>query len=523
MKSLTILFAGTEPGHNFDKVFDEKSSFDLCCNWARSLKSSEKTVILTGKKAGEEVKKAIAGNDSFSIISKDEWTNSDIAGAVAEETSKAGADFAIYAWADTPFINNSLTEQLIHDHVEYKAEYTFADGFAAGLSPEIIHRGAASIISALSKDVQKAQGQKTASRDCFFSIMSGDINSFEIETVLADKDYRMLRYNFECSSKSGLIACKALFEKAKNLDSGLKTLNEFDVYKLSDAAEKMTEIQQTVPHFYNIQITSAENTKSLYSGFQKLFPQSKPEDMKLESFKKLVKDISDFSETAVVSLSLFGEPLLHKDFVQMAKEVLSVKGLSLFVETDGICVTEEMARELSEAGKIDWVIRLDAVDGDMYSKINGISGENFAKALNAVNILEKYFPETVYPQFTRMKVNEIQLESFFRFWKEKENPSKGQFIIMKYDSFAGLLPDEKPADLSPLERNSCWHLRRDMNILSDGSVPLCRTRVSEKAGNVFEDSLDSIWKNISKEVEKHINSDYCSVCKGCDEYYTFNF
>ena len=87
----------------------------------------------------------------------------------------------------------------------------------------------------------------------------------------------------------------------------------------------------------------------------------------------------------------------------------------------------------------------------------------------------------------------------------------------------GLLPDEKPADLSPLERNSCWHLRRDMNILSDGSVPLCRTRVSEKAGNVFEDSLDSIWKNISKEVEKHINSDYCSVCKGCDEYYTFNF
>ena len=92
-----------------------------------------------------------------------------------------------------------------------------------------------------------------------------------------------------------------------------------------------------------------------------------------------------------------------------------------------------------------------------------------------------------------MNANEEQLESFYRFWKEKTSPSGGQFVILKYDSCAGLLSDEKPADLSPLERNVCWHLRRDMNILSDGSVPLCRSRISEIAGNAIEEPFEKIW------------------------------
>ena len=96
-------------------------------------------------------------------------------------------------------------------------------------------------------------------------------------------------------------------------------------------------------------------------------------------------------------------------------------------------------------------------------------------------------------------------------------------MILKYDSCAGLLSDEKPADLSPLERNVCWHLRRDMNILSDGSVPLCRSRISEIAGNAIGEPFEKIWDSVQKEVLNHMNKNYCEKCRACDEYYTFNF
>ena len=98
-----------------------------------------------------------------------------------------------------------------------------------------------------------------------------------------------------------------------------------------------------------------------------------------------------------------------------------------------------------------------------------------------------------------MNENEEELEGFFRYWKEKTNASGGEFIIQKYDDFAKLLPSEKPADLSPIERNVCWHLRRDMNILTNGDVVLCREYVLDNViGNVFKDDLETIWKQMDK-------------------------
>ena len=159
----------------------------------------------------------------------------------------------------------------------------------------------------------------------------------------------------------------------------------------------------------------------------------------------------------------------------------------------------------------------------MYEKINGLEKKYFDYALNSVELLQKEFAGHVYPQFTRIKENESELESFYRFWSKKDSPSGGKLVIMKYDSFAGFLEDKKTADLSPLERNCCWHLRRDLCILADGSVPLCRARLSEISGNAITGELSEIWVSRIKEVENHINKSYCECCRNCDEYYTFNF
>lgn len=527
MKNLVILFAGMVDGmHLLENVFDGKCAFDLSLEWALSQKNSVKTVVLLNStEASEKIIERInanSGKAQVATVTKDAWSSAVLIEQIAVLCAEYKADYALFSWADCPFLSSKLTGELKKTHEEYKAEYTFADGYPYGLTPELIDRGVAQILSELAKNNENNLLAGRCPRDAVFSVMSGDINSFEIETILAPKDYRMFRFEFESSSKAGLLLCKNVFDAAKakkiTADSNL------DPVEFSDMASKTCGALKTVPHYYNIQISPLYNTKSLYNPYDKLFAGKTLPQMKLEDFKKLVKKISGFSENAVVSLSCFGEALLNPAFLDMAKEVLSYPELSLLVEGDGLLMTEEIAKALSDnSERVYWIIQLDAANSQMYQKINGLGATEFSKAVSSVGLLQKYFKGNVYPQFTRMNQNEEQLEAFYRFWKEKENPSGGQLIIQKYDNLAGLLPQQKPADLSPLERNECWHIRRDMVILSDGSVPVCRARADEILGNAFTDELPAIWAKLDKEVEAHIAKNYCKKCGGCDEYYTFNF
>jgi spiro-SPASM protein len=121
----------------------------------------------------------------------------------------------------------------------------------------------------------------------------------------------------------------------------------------------------------------------------------------------------------------------------------------------------------------------------------------------------------------RMNENETELEAFYRFWKEKI----GQVIIQKHDSFCRTIPDRRVADLSPLVRHPCWHLKRDMCILSDGTVPFCREDLyaSRSCGNAFTDEFAAIWDANRTLYEQHVRGVHEGMCGACDEYYTYNF
>ncbi|MCR5172526.1 MAG: spiro-SPASM protein, partial [Treponema sp.] len=437
MKNLVILFAGMVDGmHLLENVFDGKCAFDLSLEWALSQKNSVKTVVLLNStEASEKIIERINANSQkaqVATVTKDAWSSAVLIEQIAVLCAEYKADYALFSWADCPFLSSKLTGELKKTHEEYKAEYTFADGYPYGLTPELIDRGVAQILSELAKNNENNLLAGRCPRDAVFSVMSGDINSFEIETILAPKDYRMFRFEFESSSKAGLLLCKNVFDAAKakkiTADSNL------DPVEFSDMASKTCGALKTVPHYYNIQISPLYNTKSLYNPYDKLFAGKTLPQMKLEDFKKLVKKISGFSESAVVSLSCFGEALLNPAFLDMAKEVLSYPGLSLLVEGDGLLMTEEIAKALSDnSERVYWIIQLDAAYSEMYQKINGLGATEFSKAVSSVGLLQKYFKGNVYPQFTRMNQNEEQLEAFYRFWKEKENPSGGQLIIQKYD------------------------------------------------------------------------------------------
>ncbi|WP_407428192.1 spiro-SPASM protein [Treponema sp.] len=528
MKNLVILYGAELSLHAFEKVFGSKSAFERVVDWASLF--SEKIILLLKNSSSvlSHVSESAALNSKIEIISKESWTKSLFISEIAEQLKKNECENALVSYADTPFLNEKLTRELLEMHSKYAAEYSFADGFPYGLTPEVIESGTSSILAELSKNTLSSEGEKPVDREALFSVMKGDINSFEIETLIADEDYRLLRFSFEASSKINFTACKNLFEKAQT-----KNVRIEDPYELSNLALKSASVMATVPAFYNIQISSKFNHKICYTLEQAGKNPCSKDFMSLSDFKNILCQIKDFSENAVISLSAFGEPLLNPEFSEIAEEVLSQNDenhkISLLIETDGIFVTEALAEKIADSAsknhaEVNWIVYIDAVENSMYASIHNCEKTDFEKALSSVVILEKKFENHVYPQFMRMKTNESQLEAFYRFWKEKESPSKGQLVIQKYNSMCGALPDLKSADLSPVNRLVCWHLRRDMTILCDGEVPLCfQLSFNEKAGNILTEGIEKVWTKITGVLESHISKNYSDNCSICDESYTFNF
>jgi spiro-SPASM protein len=526
MKTAVILNAASDPRYMFDKAFGGRSAYMFALEWASSISEQTGIFILAAKNTCTQCREeAAAAGISVTVIEKDVWIVAHLLDEISALTESSGAGTAVYAYADCPFLDKTLTAELLLTHEKYAAEYTLADGYPYGFAPELLDKGISAILAQLAKTKQKKLGDSPVERNSIGTLLKTDINSFEIETVLAPKDWRLYRFEFVCGSKAGLAACRALY--GSSAGSGA------DAEQLSEIAAGLVSVLKTVPGFYNVQIDShcpAECTYCPYPEEYKkkygFLPSSeKTGRMTIERFRLLVKQMASLSEKAVVALSAWGEPLLHPDFIDFVKAAADEDGLSVMIETDGLLITEELCKAVKDAvdKKVLWIVSLDAATEKTYAAMRGSAG-TLEKAAASVPLLETYFPGSVYPQFVRTNTNESELEQFYRYWKDEKSPSGGELIIQKYDSFGGLLPDCRPADLSPVERNPCWHIRRDMTILADGSVPLCREYMfTTIIGNVFEESLESVWEKITPYVSKDMKGTYDEKCRKCDEYYTFNF
>ena len=514
MKFLVLLYSDQNEFQS-QKIFPSaqgqlKSAFDRSKEWADALVFDgfqKETVLLEGKG----------------------WTSGQLLENIVQAAKKAAADFVVFAHSSFAFLDLPLTKKLIQDHIDFKAEYTFADGYPCGFAPEILDAGAAAIMSELCKGPLAAQAQNPVTKESVFDIIKGDVNSFEIETEIASEDYRLLRLDFMCDTKIKALSAQRLAQKLA--DDGKQGLLELDqdkvgeenVLALCQEAAADLKVLKTVPAFYNVQIEGRVFAKETFTPYQ-----AKEERMPYETFEALVKKIKEFSDKAVVSLSLFGEAALHPEFDKFVLCLLDA-GLEAFIEIDGgylpdFLQSQQYSRLKSSAAKkqdkIYFAVLLDAASQKTFEAFHKGQLQN---AADAIKVLAADFSQT-YPQFVRVRQNEEELEAFYRFWSDKASPSAGKIIVQKYDHFCGRLPDLKTADLAPLVREPCWHLRRDMDILLDGSVPLCRELFDkESLGNAFGQDLSEIWQKKNSILAEHINKEYKGPCGNCDEYYTFNF
>ncbi|MCL2044662.1 MAG: spiro-SPASM protein [Treponema sp.] len=522
MNALLVLYAGNLSEEAFESLVNGKNSLSLAFERSNLFPSVAKTVLLTN---------SIDRLPDFigvQIEKRPSWTVKTMLDTIA--TCSEGFDVTYFAWADCPFLDPDLAGRLAERHLRYAAEYSYADGWPYGLAPELLSPGTAAILAnILGDDVGSP-----VKRDTLFSVIQKDINAFDIETEISSVDMRCHRITLCADSKRNL-----------------HLLRRFAEDSIPDAAEierivmEKPDVLRTLPAFYPVQVYGGCPQSCAWCPWPVVGGNvtDRRDYMETGQFESLLNSIVSFSGDAVIDLSLWGEFALHPQKMTLIEMVLCRPELALIIETSGIGWMDSELKHCAElahaaaavSGRkiplppLSWIISLDASDPVRYKEIRG---PGYSEANDCAKKLLALFPKDTYVQAVRTTGAEDDIERFYRMWKETAG-STTNVIIQKYDNFCGMLPRKQASDLSPVQRKPCWHIMRDMLILLDGTVPLCREQIADpdggfKLGNAFTEPLELIWERGRMQYAEQAGilsgeKKYDSLCTVCDEYYTYNF
>jgi spiro-SPASM protein len=535
MNALLVLYAGNLSGSALEPLPGGKNGLVLAIHRAREFPGVGKTVLLAGPQG--EIPPDSAFPEGIQVERRDSWTVKTLLETIAALSESF--DFTYFAWADCPFLDPALAGRIAERHRSFAAEYSYADGWPYGLAPELLSPGTAAILAKIIGDDPSGGG--SVGRDALFSVLQKDINAFDIETEISTVDLRCHRLNLCADSRRNLLLLKRFID----CESGAIP----DTAAVERIIEQKPEILRTLPAFYPVQVYGGCPQSCAFCPW----PQSaggalteRRDYMEAGKFESLLEKITAFSGDAVIDLSLWGELSLHPQKMELIEMVLRRPELSLVIETSGIgwkndelergaelaaeavkrkneCVQKNECVHRNALPPLSWIVSLDAADPARYKEIRGAG---FAEANDCAKKLLSLFPHDAYVQAVRVSGAEDDIERFYRSWKEAA-PSTANIIIQKYDDFCGVLPKKQASDLSPVKRRPCWHLLRDMPVLIDGTVPLCREQIAANGGivlgNAFAEPLEQIWERGQRHYAEQAGARYNSLCAVCDEYYTYNF
>lgn len=118
--------------------------------------------------------------------------------------------------------------------------------------------------------------------------------------------------------------------------------------------------------------------------FRKFYKDS--EEMSLDTIKCKIEEIGKLGVPRIHLVG--GEPLLRKDIVEIVK-VASEQGLIVFLETNGLLLTEAMIYKLRDAGISSINISLDSYDNKKHDELRSLSGV-FDSAVTAIQLCVKH-------------------------------------------------------------------------------------------------------------------------------------
>jgi spiro-SPASM protein len=414
----------------------------------------------------------------------------------------SGYSTIIWLYGDEELVDSELCLTMLANHIQYYADYSFAEGYPAGLTAQIIKCSALPMLHRLATEQPLA-----FVKNFWFELIKRDINNFDIETEISPIDLRAERLVLDSSSKNNCLITSQIL----NVSPSAK------ITDICKAIEGHPELLWGYPVYYQFQITSENRAEVSY---QPKLPFNGERFMNIEAFCATLQKISQFSGQAVIGLGYLGEVSCHPQLSLFIEAVGQYADFKLCIETSGVGWNDLDWQTLLgfDKERLSLIIMLDSLDEELYRKVRGYG---FSEAKSFSERALSQLKEVSYIQTMRLSLLEKELESFYRHFTQQ----KAHLIIQKYNNYCGALPDNLVMDISPLKRHLCWALKRDMVIRTDGAVYLCRQDVGNSCslGNIFRDKLPAIWQSADSERKAQLAGHYGGICENCDEYYLFSF
>jgi|GEM_PF-5957082 len=426
----------------------------------------------------------------------------------------------LYSNSIYPLLNTPLTLDMLTKHRKYKNDYSFSEGYPLGFTPEILNYNIIDYLIKIAKN-------EPLNKDAIFNALKEDINAFDIDAVLSQDDHRIHRIELYSENKLNHIILKNILALKQDND-----LNMLDPDKFSKLIIDNQQILRSIPNYFTIEISDKNPHKKIHSPYF----LSKNHFMNLPDFKNILNKIVSFSDSAVVSLGSFCEITYNKDLYEMLDYALKCDIDKLLVQTSGInWDLEKLSEIFKQDNKVEliFIVEADTDNLEIYKKMRIKLDKDLQDDFNEMQKFIGFLKENksnFYIQAIRTVLNEENMHAFFKNYKDQGI----NVIVNNFNNFGGYLKDLTVVNLDPIKKFSCWHLKRDFNILVDGTVLSClndyvaynKNILDPKFlfGNIIKDDIKDIWeKGIDLYLLHLENINKINKCMNCHEYYNFNF
>lgn len=414
-----------------------------------------------------------------------------------------------------PLLDGQLTRKLYDLHTKYRADITYGENLPPGIAGHIVSRD---LLESL--DIMEAQDADLAAPG-IRAFVEKNINQFHAEVHYEEPDLRLLRLDFSLANARSVHKTAALAPLL---------VADAPYQSLKPVLDSQPGQLVSFPSYIELEFSSTADHVSYFSPLR-VIDQPKHQLQRAHFDKVMAYVESGFGDTSVCASGL-GEPLEHPECATYLGTMLSnPKIRQVFVETNGLHLDKlwPLATH-AKADKLRVIVMLNSLE--KYTDLSGApfitlervkaNIQSLARALDAAG---HKAAEIVYLQVLKVIENEAEIDALYALAEELGVT----FLLQKYNRYAGLLPERRVSNMTPLERYACWHLRRDLFIRADGSVAFCKQTVDPSKptsrGHMDTNELADLWGSQRADFVANYQGEFPPhlPCATCDEYFTFNF
>lgn len=428
--------------------------------------------------------------------------------------NKASSAHVAVINGDSPFFDSGILKEMSEIHLKYLAEFTFSENLPEGFACEIISR---ELINQTPDTNEKTLP--------LGKVIRANINRFDVELFYKEPDIRSKRISFRLNS----IRERRIMENLYAIKNSVPEYTE-----VKELIESNPAVLFTGPSYVELELTGKCSLDCLFC-YRKSLTSGEHGHMEAATFIKVLEGMRSFVQPYTLCMTGSGEPMEHPEFYSFIETAVKENLLEqLIIETNGVHADSNFKTFISktENSKVKVIINNNGLDKASYERFHKTDAfETVQKNIISLSELNAG-SERIYIQI--MKINETDefaketdiksyLDKYYDFWEGQKVP----IILQKQNVYFGRIQDRRYSDLSPVKRTPCWHLQRDIYVLSDGTVSFCKQDIDgeNSYGNLKNTPMKDIWNSQKKSFLEDYSGNFPAKpdCRNCDEWYTFNF